>query len=442
MPKTYNPRKARPHHTNRFRGVTSALIQSSVPKELSVTQHNFISNEIRQLKTRRGLDRFINSVVKNPAVFDGSIHERYYGLEVEALAEGTRVWAGELFPFPTGPSGDLTFTPDFPWFNPPAWPPRNDWPPGVEFPDLPDFDWPGLPPFVDTPLSPPPPYQPDPDDDPDQPDGPYGPDEPPGFEDPNSPCGWVVENITRKFNVNVSVSQWKLVKQQLGPVVNNQQCIENFCSPGALDCANYDESTGGPAPFARDLAQAAAILAVIQNQSLGAFETIPGEISSLCTNIDWTLESEQTTSIVFSNSIVCLNPEHPTGTILPFDAVTFTNSESNIRVYINLTVASYVSLVQAGNYCKQPKIELEWENGYKKSIPVTDSLKVSFNGLDMVIEDFDLGEINDLKTKTGYPTFLPCDLKPSNAKIVCNIPAVIWDCDGLPPPPLRFNTVP
>jgi hypothetical protein len=92
MAKTRNPKVVRPKNFNRFRGVTSALTQSSVPDELTTTQHNLESREIRQISTRRGTrvveeDVWVDTyfLETHAETYDGTIHQVLIGHEIEAL---------------------------------------------------------------------------------------------------------------------------------------------------------------------------------------------------------------------------------------------------------------------------------------------------------------------------------------------------------------------
>jgi len=93
--------------------------------------------------------------------------------------------------------------------------------------------------------------------------------------------------------------------------------------------------------------------------------------------------------------------------------------------------------------CNSPSLALEWENGYRKEIPMNDQASISLSGNDLVIEDFDLGDINDLKTAVGYPTYTPCDLVTGidgfiEGHMACSQQVIVWDCAGSPPPKLKY----
>jgi hypothetical protein len=423
--------------------VTSALIQSAVPKELSTTQHNLLSVEIRQLRTRQGLDRNIAIDVKTPSIFDGSIHERMYGLEVSALAEGTRVWATELFPFAIGPAGDLSFTPDFPMFPPPSFDPPGDLCCyGVDVPEI-SIDWPGVPPWIDEPTSDPPPYGPGPED---PPDAPYGPEDPPGWGEPPTTCpGWVVEDIFREFGVAVQITQWYIyVRKDDGPFQAAEVCRKNYCSPGTLNCANYAD-TAAPA-----LAQA---IKVVMHEADGvtprgeSFEVVPGQISATCSSLNLTLTSDETETIDLEHVAAQCTPaiEFPTGNVIGLFAVEYVNSFNKYEMLVDVTVLGYKALVLASKMCRQPDIVLRWENGYTKSVPLAAADEVGsteIDGDDLKIVKLNIGSLDELKTNTNYPSQGPCAIEPLNASVRCRIPALIWDCDGVPPPRPQFETLP
>jgi hypothetical protein len=446
MPKTYNPRVARPKNVNRFRGVTSALVQSSVPDELSVTQHNVESREIRSLSTRRGLSRK-ETLCDEPLgafqvpcgeTYDGSIYARLYGHELEALAEGTRVWASFLFPFASGPASNFDFTPEFPTFLPPDFPDGPDYDfPTVELPDTPDFVWPGIDPFQPTgPYSPPPSYPYDDGNDP--PDAPYGPFEPPGFGPaPTTPCDWEPDTIQTKFRMDVTVDNWKIV-QRTDSWESVVACINNWCEPSVLDCPNYVQAKVDA------VAWAAKFLEFLKTRDgRDIIAAVPGESSADCTSLDWTLVSTGATqqSDFSLSPAICVVPEFPTGTPQAPNGVKWEDWTRDYKVYIDVTLIGYKPLALATNFCKIPKIQLEWQNGYKKVVPLGSSASTEINGDDLKITDWDIGTIDSLKTNTGYPTFLPCDLvEPNEVFLVCEQQAMIWDCNGAPPPPINFNT--
>jgi hypothetical protein len=332
-------------------------------------------------------------------------------------------------------------TPGFPTFLPPDFP-VNDWDwPTVDIPDIPDFTWPGVPPF--TPQGPfphPPPYDgPD-----DPPDAPYGPDEPPGFgPEPDTPCGWTVENISRKFSVKATVDAWRMHVKSDNPI-NINPCIGNFCEPDVLNCANFAAAKIAAGDWGENFLDQAK---KSPPWFVGGFEQQESIADSgpLCTDLDFALESEtvNTREDQIASPIGCLYPEFPTGTGLSPNRIDVNKYKTTYHVVVDITIQNFVPLALATNMCKAPSLALEWENGYKKTIPMSSGGSMSLSGQDLSIENFDLGELNSLKTNVGYPTYTPCDLVTNfdgtiTAFMVCEIPAIIWDCGGAPPPPLKY----
>lgn len=424
--KTYNPRKARPDTTRRWRGVTSALTKSAVPRELVNTQHNLVSTEIAQLKTRKGTDR-------TPISYDGTIHERYYGSEVEATAEGTRVHAGLLFPFATGPASRLVFNPEFPIFLPPSFPDPPDWDDyGVEIPDVPGLDFP---PITDLPEQPPDPF-------PDYPGGgpppnmPYGPNEPPGFTPPGpGPCGWTTNFITSKFRLDLTVTNWRL-DRVTNHTVNSVVCVSIFCAPSAISCTNETAARAAAGIFAKQQVDNANATNGLQ------FNTIIGESSATCAALDWTLESDHTIELIefAHNPLICGVAENPTGTPVSPNAMKYTDDLQRIDVIVDVIVQNYKPLLLATQMCRLHTMELVWENGYRKEIPINPEALQELDGEDLIVKDWNLGDIDVLKAGVGYPALTPCDLKSDGAFALCVQPQAIWDCGGAPPPPLTFTT--
>jgi hypothetical protein len=372
-------------------------------------------------------------------VYDGAIHSRLVGHEVEALAEGTRVWSDLIFPFVSGPASNFDFTPQFPTFLPPDFPagPEYDFP-TVDIPDLPPFVWPSIDPYEPTgPFPPPPPYEgPD-----DPPDAPYGPEEPPGFNPPpgaDNPCGWTADTWNTKFRLKVTVNAWRLWKTVNEPDVI-QPCLSNFCEPSALDCANFAEIDALAEAWGRGL------LGYLQGVSV--VHQVPSVVAGegpVCSTIDWAsyVGSTDTTVVDFPSSpIGCINPEFPTGTIIPPNRIEVRDIKTQYWVIADITIENYVPLALATNMCRRPYLQLEWENGYKKIIPRNNDSTTEIDGNDLTINNFNLGDLDDLKSKIGWPTYTPCDLvTPNEVFMVCQQPVLIWDCGGAPPPPLRFNT--
>jgi len=455
MAKTYNPRVARPLNVNRFRGVTSALTRSSVPDELTVAQHNVESREIRQLSTRRGLNR-VEHLIEEPTVggydivsgeaYGGSIYQRVIGAEIAALAEGTRVWTEQVFPFASGPASSFTFTAEWPTFLPPDFPDGPDFPlVTIEIPDG-EFTWPGLPPFKPQgPSSTSPPPYPAPDDpneplDPnDPPDAPYGPHEPPGFpaQPPTTPCGWKREKIVSNFRFDVVITQWQIV-QTIQTWESTTGCVILWCEPSGFNCQNFEE--------AKDLAVAWAkgLLSYVWARD-GKFitTTVPGELSSNCDALDWTLESSSgfgETELIVS-PLLCDNAEFPPLTLLYPNRMKWEDWVRNYKVRVNATIVNYKPVALATNMCRRPTLSLEWQNGYKRAIPVNAEASWSLDGNDLLVEDWELGPIDELKSNVGYPTYTPCDLKePNEVFIRCEQDALVWDCAGVPPPALSFGS--
>ena len=437
--KTYNPRLARPEHANRFRGVTAALVKTAIPKELSSTSSNAVSTEVRQLKAREGTRRLETFVEAQefgdqevfPTIYDGSIHERYYGLEASGLAEGTRIWANKLFPFASGPASNITFTPQFPTFLPPSFPDAPNWGDyGVEVPDITGIDFPPITGIPNRPPAPVPLYPETP------PNQPYGPDEPPGHfppsTPPETPCGWKVGERTQKFRLFVQITKWKIVSKQDNPVII-APCVENFCAPARVDCANFAEAQVAAKAWGEAFLEAAK-----EGPSWFAAGYRQKEIettSGSCASIVWDDHESVNTNTTEEFTGLCNVPEFPTGTPLSPIGFKITKDPRNVHVFVDITILDYRPLQLASSLCRRISLELTWENGHKRRVPMNNSATKELDGDDLKITNFDLGEINALKSAVDYPTYTPCDLEsPNYANVVCTIPAAFWDCAGKPPP--------
>jgi len=448
MARTPNPKKIRPQNVNRFRGVTSALTQSAVPDNLTTTQHNLESREIRQLSTRPGI-RLIKSDPIQPVPADyvtlvtaesynGTVYDRYFGYEVEGLAEGTRVHAGLLYPYPSMSAGDFSFNAEFPTFLPPDFPdgPNYDLP-TITVPDLPTFVWPQLDPFnPQGPYPDPPPY-PLVDDQPDQPDAPDGPREPPGFQPPPStPCGWSTRTVTRTFRLDLSVTAWQhwtgSDKWQ-----SATGCVQNWCEPGTLNCANITEAHEKAKDYAR------AVLKFLKARDGRAYTLT--ESSADCSTLDWTRESVTVTDLVEEFPLapaLCQVPEFPLGTPQSPNNWKVSDYVTTVDVLINVVLEGYKPLALATNMCRIKKATLVWENGYRKTVPFAGSeLKTELDGNDLKVTGWKIGTIDDIKTGTDYPDPGPCALDtPLSAYLECETREAIWDCGGAPPPPIKFGS--
>jgi len=440
MPRANNPKKIRPLNQNRFRGVTSALVNSAVPDNLSTTMHNLESDEIRQITTRAGSQRLTSEVVILPGEFesiadtyDGDVLERFVGAETSAMAEGTNVWSSLLFPFPTLPTSAFDFDPPFPDFKPPSWP--DD--PEVEFPTVaqPDIflhNWGGGgDPFAPKDPTPPvPPYE-----GPDAPtDAPYGPEEPPGFQQPpgpSTPCQWVQKFRRTKFRVDIQVIKWSHYFENANHATQ-VQCIGNFCETSRLNCANFAEAS------ATALATARKWLYALNSPPNTGIDT-----SGLCETLDWTREDTEEDEGDFGVFIpipICGNPEFPTGNTLSPPHARWKNNFARWIVKVDVLVLNYKPLAGATNMCRLPAIELVWDNGYRKTVQGRQESVRELDGDDLLMEDIDLGRISPLKAATGYPDNTPCDLDTSSAFMVCEQPYWEWDCNGAPPPPIKFGS--
>lgn len=429
MPKTYSPVKVRPKNVNRFRGTTSILTQAAVTDALTVTQHNLVSNEIRQTTQREGFRR--NTSAIEDGIFNGSVYARHFGEEISALSEGTRVWSELLYPTALRPIGDISWTPVVPNFNPPSWEPPGDLCCyGVDIPDPPTFDWPGIPPIVDIPLEEPPdiPLPPDPDDDP--PDAPYGPDIPPFFEDPptDNPCGWSIELQATDFNLAVTVDNWRIVvDRNTGPIENASVCLKNYCSPGTLNCANH---------VAAEVSAMDAAHNVVLGGQTGFAEgvQVAGE-NGACATISWGTFTEQDDDFGETDTVVmaCIMPaaEFPTGNVLPRQTFTWHKTFRSYRVLVDVTISNFGPLMRSTFGCQIPKVRLVWDNGYAKEVPLTDSLNSSYSGTDLVVKDLDLGIAAELTTNTGGDE---CAVDGAASKVRCTREVIVWECGGVPPP--------